>query len=1066
MKKLFQPRGIALIGASPDPAKLPGRPVAYLQRYGYEGGIYPVNPKHREIGGLPCFAAVAEITGPVNVALILLPGHAVPAALDQCGACGISYAIIIASGFAEAGNHDLQSELVAIAKRCGIRVIGPNCVGLIRPKDAVTATFSTVVGRTMPQSGGLALVTQSGALGNGFLQSFVDFGIGLSCWISTGNEIDLGALDFVDYLLDDENSQAIAMFVEGFKDGSRLVEIGEKARNRGKPLIVLRGGTSDEGRVASASHTGKLAGSEAVWASVSRQAGLIEVHSPQDLVETCLALQIIGARNDTGIDGLGVLTISGGLGVLVADTCAGAGLKLPTFRQEAQTRLHEILPAQAAVANPVDTALFADETAFAQCATIVSEDPGVSVVMLILTSLAHDYESLVSWLEEFGPQTAARGKRILVSYLSTSDPLAPEAVRRLLAAGVLVLPEPQRAVRVLGRLNRLNAWFARTRATRTLAISHAGSGGISAGDFLGRAGLPLVRERLCPTKAKAEAAAMEIGFPVALKVAAKDIQHKTDVGGVRLGLRTVSDVARAWDEIAHAVETRAPGNRIVGMMVQEMVEGGVELIVGCRRDPEFGPVIMLGGGGIWAELLDDVTFRALPVDEDDVLAMLRELKIHSRRGDDDRRARCSVRAIGRHRRGRRQPAHPPAAWGRRTGCGHPGGRRNGRPTRTNRSKPMTKQLIAPSMPADALEEASRMLGQEFRIEQWNDEATRDTIRHYSWGLGDDNPLFCDSEYAQNSKWGCIVAPPTFYYSVFDAVVAPGLPDIQWIYSGADWTYYKPLRVGTPVKAHARLVDVKEANAKRSGRMLVQTGEVTYTDPNGDLLAKVLSHCFRIARADAEGGLQYERWEPQTYTEEELKEIRDALLNEARRGDDTLYWEDVEIGEQMPGTVRGPLNRMDMTCYYAGAVGTSGYKSTKIKWKYAHLARNHPEQLPNNYDPSYYAAAVSPSIGHQDDTIATTEIGMPGAYDNGPQRMGFLISCATNWMGDDGFVREYSARIKLPNIFGDTQWFKGKVTGKREDGGLALIDADLWAKNQRGATTAVGTVVIELPRRGG
>ncbi len=343
---------------------------------------------------------------------------------------------------------------------------------------------------------------------------------------------------------------------------------------------------------------------------------------------------------------------------------------------------------------------------------------------------------------------------------------------------------------------------------------------------------------------------------------------------------------------------------------------------------------------------------------------------------------------------------------------------------------MEPVLLAPGLGNDALAEARALIGMPIRVEQWNYEASRDAIRHYAWGIGDDNPLWSDPDYARKSRWQGIIAPPTFYYGVFDAVVAPGLPDIQWIYSGADWIFDSPARRNDEITASAAYVDAREVSGSRVAKMIVQTGEVTYVNQNGERLARALSHTFRVARQAAAGGLRYEPRAEHRYSAVELAAIERAVLSEYRRGADTLYWEDVTIGATLPGTVRGPINRLDMTCYYAGAVGTSGYKSTKLKWLYSSYARTAPERLPNNYDKSYYAAAVSPSIGHQDAAIATAEIGMPGPYDNGPQRIGMMATCVTNWMGDDGFMRAHSVRVKLPVIFGDTTYTGGRVVGKR------------------------------------
>lgn len=375
-----------------------------------------------------------------------------------------------------------------------------------------------------------------------------------------------------------------------------------------------------------------------------------------------------------------------------------------------------------------------------------------------------------------------------------------------------------------------------------------------------------------------------------------------------------------------------------------------------------------------------------------------------------------------------------------------------------------RNLDSPTLGDSALAEARTLLGMPIRVEQWNHEATRDTIRHYSWGIGDDNPLYCDPAYASHTRWGGVIAPPTFFFGIFDAVVAPGLPEIQWYYSGFDAEFLRPIRRNDAITATAEYVDARAVQGKRVRNMLVQTGDVRYTNQDGELCTRVLSHCFRVARLGAADGLKYEPRQQHRYTREELDAIMMAQVDEYRRGAEALYWENVEPGQALPGTVRGPLNLLDMTAYYAGAVGTSGYKSTKLKWKNTWLARNKPELLPNNYDKCYYGAAVLPSVGHQDVNVAVKDLGMPGPYDNGPQRSAMLATCVTNWMGDDGELRNYSARLKLPVIFGDTTYTKGKVKGKRMEDGAALVDLELWGENQLGQVTITGSATVQLPRR--
>jgi acyl dehydratase len=376
------------------------------------------------------------------------------------------------------------------------------------------------------------------------------------------------------------------------------------------------------------------------------------------------------------------------------------------------------------------------------------------------------------------------------------------------------------------------------------------------------------------------------------------------------------------------------------------------------------------------------------------------------------------------------------------------------------------ELIAAGLQDDALEQAQKLLGMPIRVELWNYEATLDTIRHYAWGIGDDNPLYSDPNYAANTRWKTIIAPPTFFYGVFDAVVAPGLPDVHWFYAGADWFFDRPARRGDEFTVKASYEDVKAVGGGRVQKMLMQTGRVEYFNQAGERLAYCLSHCFRVPRPGADGALKYEPREAQRYSMEELDKIEREVLSEFRRGADTLYFEDVTVGEALPGTLRGPLTLMDMTTYYAGAVGTSGYKSTKLKWIYGHRARHAPEKLPNNYDPSYYAARVLPSIGHQDAKIAVSELGMPGPYDNGPQRIGMVATCVTNWMGDDGFLKELSVRLRAPVIFGDITYPTGKVVGRRQEGGAGLVELEVWAENQLGDVTATGHALVELPSREG
>ena len=622
LSRLLNPASIALVGASPEATKLAGRPLAYLQKYGYKGSIYPVNPKHRQIAGVPCYAAIQDLPEGIDLALILLPAKGVADALEQCALRGVAGAISIAGGFAEAGEAAEQARLTDICQRHGIRLIGPNCVGLLQPAGGITATFSTELKNGMPRPGKVALLTQSGALGNSLLQSFNDLDIGLAYWVSTGNEADLGLLELVEHSLADERVELIALYVEGLKQGERLQGLARRARAAGKAIVVLRAGKSQLGRAAAVSHTGKLAGAWKVWRDVADQAGLISVDNLDQLVDVAIAFDRYGPPTPGQTSGLGVLTVSGGLGVLISDAAAEHGLALPAFSTATQSGLREVLPAQMTVANPVDTALFTDEKGYAHCAETVLHDASIGTLLLVLTSLAHDYQALLPWLEKLSRDAVALGKRLAVSYLSSSDQLAPADRRRLMRAGALVLPTAERVVAALGR---------RQLAARVLPAADQSVGdaaiSVSSADFLRRAEVPLVPEGVFAERAGALDCAQAQGFPVVLKVVSPDIAHKSEAGGVALNLRDGRALGEAWDTMRLSVAAYAPTARIAGYSVQPMQSGGFELIIGCSIDPELGRVLMVGAGGIWAEVLDDVRFLALPASVAEITQALNSLRI-------------------------------------------------------------------------------------------------------------------------------------------------------------------------------------------------------------------------------------------------------------------------------------------------------------------------------------------------------------------------------------------------------------------------------------------------------
>ncbi len=622
LSRLLRPASIALVGASPEAGKLAARPLAYLKRYGYQGQVYPVNPKHAQIDGVHCCGSVQELPRNIDLALILLPANGVAKALKECALQGVAMAISIAGGFAEAGAQAEQQQLTDICQQHGIRLIGPNCVGLLHPALGITATFSTELKNAMPRPGKIALFTQSGALGNSLLQSFNDLGLGLAYWVSTGNEADIGVLELVDHAIGDPQVELIALYVEGLKQGDHLPALARRARAAGKAIVVLRSGRSQLGRAAAVSHTGKLAGAWKVWSDLAAQAGLITVGNLDELLDVAAAFDLFGHPARDGATGLGVLTISGGLGVLISDAAADVGVSLPEFAASTQADLRRILPPQMGVANPVDTALFTDEKGYAYCAETVLRDACIGTLLLVLTSLAHDYQALLPWLERLGRDAQAAGKRLAVSYLSSSDALTAPDRRRLARAGTLVLPTAERVVAAMGR----RAVAARTLPNAETAVG-ATSHSHSVAGFLQQADVPLVAEGIFADADAAVAFAASQGYPVVLKVVSPDIAHKSEAGGVALNLADASALREAWSRMQRSVAAHAPAAVVSGYSVQPMLRGGFELIVGCSCDPELGRVLMVGAGGIWAEVLDDVRFLALPASRSEITAALDSLRI-------------------------------------------------------------------------------------------------------------------------------------------------------------------------------------------------------------------------------------------------------------------------------------------------------------------------------------------------------------------------------------------------------------------------------------------------------
>jgi acyl-CoA synthetase (NDP forming) len=626
---ILAPRAIAIIGASQDATKIGGRPVELLRRFGFPGGIYPVNPRATEVQGLPAFPSVTALPEAPDLAIIAVAAEMAPQALEECAAKGVRGAVIFSSGFAELGEagEALQARLRETARRTGIRVLGPNCLGAVSVRERSIATFSIVLEGSLPPEGVIGIASQSGNLGSYTALLARERGAGVSRFVTTGNECDVDIADCIAFLAQDAATKVICCVLETCRDAPRLVAALEMARQAGKPVVVLKIGASEAGQAAAASHTGALAGSDAVFDAVFRRAGAVRVHSVEQLLDLAHAAAVLGDRLPRSRRAM-LLTASGGFGVLMADAASAAGLDLPMPSEATQARILAAVP-YASPRNPVDATaqMSSRPEILAEILGAILDDENCDALLLLMSAslylprLRAVYMPTLRAVRERHPD-----KVVMLAVHGPAD-----AVQELNAMGFPVVDGVGPATLALAGLCGLSAARALPPPSPALPAAPpldpariATEHGAKA--VLAEAGVPVPAERLVGSAAEAAEAAAAIGFPVVLKIASPDLPHKTEVGGVALDLGDPAAVAAAHDAMIARVRTAAPDARIEGVLVAPMLRGGVELILGAKRDPVFGPVVLVGLGGIFAEVMQDVALRPAPVTEDEALAMLRGLK--------------------------------------------------------------------------------------------------------------------------------------------------------------------------------------------------------------------------------------------------------------------------------------------------------------------------------------------------------------------------------------------------------------------------------------------------------
>ncbi|MGO3125210.1 MAG: acetate--CoA ligase family protein [Advenella sp.] len=627
LNSLFSPKSIAILGASNTAGKSGAVPIALLLEAGYAGKIYPVNPRQDTIYDLPCHACLSDIDDAIDLVIVAVPAAHVLAALEKSRPGQISNAVIFSSGFAEVGDagFQLQQQLRAFAQERHIRLLGPNCLGFINVRTHTYATFSPAPLNGRLPAGDVGMVTQSGAFGAYAYCLARERHLGLSCWISTGNESDLDVADCIQWLVDDPDTNVIMAYIEGCKNGDKLKRALAAANNASKPVVVTKIGRTNSGALAAASHTAALAGDDAVYDALFKQYGAIRAYTIEEFFNVGQALSKWPRRSAN--HNLAIISISGGVGALMADEADEHRLNLPTPPDEVKARLLARIPF-AGANNPVDVTGHAltDLSILLDTSRDLLSTGNYGALAIFLAA-AGSSETLWPYLQE------------LVSVLHTEYPdipltisalLPPERKNVLQQSGSMVFADPSVAIRTLSRIMRHRPAMIPAVTDEQSSVSPPeGVGALNEADslaLLNNATIPVIPFAVANSASEAQAIARRWNSPAVMKIVSADILHKSDVGGVKLGIKGDQAVSHAYDDILSSVQSKMPQAKIDGVLVAPMRNGGIECIMGVHRDAVFGPVVMFGLGGIFVEILKDVSFRLAPFDRGQALSMIQEIR--------------------------------------------------------------------------------------------------------------------------------------------------------------------------------------------------------------------------------------------------------------------------------------------------------------------------------------------------------------------------------------------------------------------------------------------------------
>ncbi len=644
---LVRPRSIAIVGASDDPTRIGGRPIAYMKAQAFRGEIYPVNPKRDSIQGLRAYADVAALPAVPDVGLIAVAGDAAMDAVAQLGACGCKGIIMFTAGFAEMDEAGAarQEQLVRVVRAHGMRMLGPNCLGLFNAAIGFYPIFSSSFETGWPLKGRIGIASQSGAYGTHVYSVARNRGLGTPVCVTTGNEADVALGDVLGWMAQADEVDVICAYAEGIRESAKFLAALELARTRQKPIVMMKVGRSALGASAAQSHTASIAGDDAVTDAVLREFGVLRARSTEEALDIAYAAtkRIYPVRNT-----LGVLTVSGGAGVLISDAADALGFELPPMPDAAQARLKSLVPF-CAPRNPVDCTAqtFNQPSLIGDFAESIVVDGGYTSILGFFTQAGGS--------QSMGPHIRAQMSRVAAAHpdrLWAISVIAPqEMVLEYQSDGFLVFEDPSRAVIALHAMEHFGRAFAAPAPVPmplpTVVLPATTPSEAQAKRILADAGVPAVPEAACVDADAAVRAAQSMGFPVVMKVLSPDILHKSEIGGVLLGVADADAVRAGFDTLLARAAQHAPAARIEGVLVAKQISGGTEMAFGIINDPVFGPTAMVGLGGVFIEVLKDVAFRRCPFDAAEAERLIRSLRgfplLDGARG----RPRADVAALAR-----------------------------------------------------------------------------------------------------------------------------------------------------------------------------------------------------------------------------------------------------------------------------------------------------------------------------------------------------------------------------------------------------------------------------------